>query len=120
MWVISKTRLRAFWETPGRADAEGPLRAWHKYVSNRTVAWEAWTDVRTAFATASKVGGCVVFNIAGNKYRLIARIRYASHKVFVLKVLTHREYDEQKWKQDCGCFQSPPTKAARGIRRTPR
>jgi len=50
-----------------------------------------------------------VFNIGGNKYRLIGRIRYAIRKVFVLKVMTHGEYDEDKWKGECGCFEPPPS-----------
>ena len=53
------------------------------------------------------MGDCIVFNIGGNKYRLITRIRYATQKVFVLKVMTHSEYDKYKWKDECGCFQLP-------------
>ncbi len=60
---ISKTRLRAFWETPGFADAEGPLRAWHTHVSDKSVAWYSWADVKAEFGTASLVGNCVVFNV---------------------------------------------------------
>lgn len=108
MWVISKSRLRRFWETPGREDAEGPLRAWHAHVSSHSVDWKSWPDVKSTFGNASLVGDCVVFNIGGNKYRLVARILYASHKVFVLKVMTHKEYDEPQWKADCGCFASAP------------
>src|SRR6266478_4887875 len=104
MRVISKARLRQFWETPGHADAEGPLRAWYTHVNSKTVSWHAWGHVRTEFGNASIVGNCVVFNIGGNKYRLITRILYASQKVFVLKVLTHAEYDENTWPDECGCF----------------
>ena len=49
-----------------------------------------------------------MYNVGGNKYRLISRIRYATQKVFVLKVMTHGEYDEDKWKDECGCFEPPP------------
>ena len=108
MRVISRARLRAFWEEPGHEDAEGPLRAWYTHVSSRTVSWHSWGDVKADFATASSVGNCVVFNIGGNKYRLVTRILYSSQKVFVLKVMTHAEYDEDKWKEECGCFQPPP------------
>ena len=107
MRVISKARLKQFWESPGHEDAEGPLRAWYTHVNNRSVAWQAWGDVKASFASASIVGDCVVFNIGGNKYRLITRIRYATQKVFVLKVMTHRE-DEGKRKDGCGCFEPPP------------
>ena len=108
MRVISKTRLKQFWETARHPDAEGPLRAWYTHVNNRTVSWQSWADVRGSFASASIVGDCVVFNIGGNKYRLVTRIRYATQKVFVLKVMAHREYDLGKWKDECGCFERPP------------
>src|SRR6266852_6126665 len=108
MWVISKARLKQFWQSPGHADAEGPLRAWHTHVNSKRVSWQSWGDVKASFASASIVGDCTVFNIGGNKYRLITRIRYASQKVFVLQVMTHREYDLGKWKDECGCFEPPP------------
>ena len=108
MRVISKARLRAFWEEPGHEAAEGPLRAWHTQVSSKTVSWQSWGDVKADFATASLVGNCVVFNIGGNKFRLVTRILYPSQKVFILKVMTHTEYDKDKWKEECGCFEPPP------------
>lgn len=108
MRVISKTRLREFWETPGYADAEGPLRAWHTHVSDKNVAWHSWADVKAEFGSASLVGNCVVFNIGGNKYRLATRILYPSQNVFILKCMTHVAYDEEKWKTDCGCYEPPP------------
>lgn len=108
MRVISKARLRQFWERANCGESEGPLRAWYTHVSDRSVAWQNWSDVKTTFGSADLVGNCVVFNIGGNRYRLITRILYASQKVFVLKVMTHKEYDDQKWKDDCGCFAPPP------------
>ena len=53
--------------------------------------------MKASFASASIIGDCIVINVGGNKYRLISRIRYATQKVFVLKVMTHGEYDEDKW-----------------------
>jgi mRNA interferase HigB len=112
MRVISKSRLKEFWEFAGHEDVEGSLRAWYTHVNSRTVSWQAWGDVKASFANASIVGDCIVFNIGGNKYRLISRIRYATQKVFVLKVMTHGEYDEDMWKVEYGCFEpSPPSKA---------
>jgi len=110
MRVISKTRLRRFWESSGYEDSEGPLRAWHTHVSHRTVAWQSWSEVKTQYGSASLVGNCVVFNIGGNKYRLVTRILYPCQKVFILKVMTHAEYDEDSWKEDCGCYEPPPSK----------
>jgi mRNA interferase HigB len=116
MRVISKARLRKFWETPGYEDSEGPLRSWYTHVSHESVAWQSWANVKAEFGSASLVGNCVVFNIGGNKYRLITRILYASQKVFVLKVMTHAEYDEDKWKEDCGCYEPPPEPSVKKIK----
>src|SRR6266849_4547852 len=112
MRVISKARLKQFWEAPGHEDAEGPLRAWYTHVNSKTVSWQAWGDVKAEIGTASLVGNCAVFNIGGNKYRLVTRILYASQKVFILKVMTHAEYDRDKWKEECGCYAEPPSKPA--------
>ena len=113
MRIISKSRLKPFWESPGRQVANGPLLAWYQRVSSKSVDWRNWSDVKRDYATASAVGNCVVFNIAGNKFRLITRILYPSHKVFVLRVLTHAEYDVDIWKTDCGCLTPPPVKRLR-------
>ena len=113
MRVISKARLKQFWESPSRQDAEGPLRAWYSHVNGKTVEWNSWSDVKATFASASIVGTCVVFNIGGNKYRLATRIAYASCKVFILTVMTHAEYDDDAWKERCGCFEPPPSKMTR-------
>lgn len=110
MRVISKARLKKFWMMPGHDNAEGPLRAWYAHVNSKTVAWHGWSHLKADFATASIVGNCVVFNIGGNKYRLVTRPLYPSQKVFVLKVMTHAEYDRNKWQQECGCYAPPPKK----------
>ena len=119
MRVISKSRLKQFWETPGREDAQGPLQAWYTHVNSKCVAWQAWGEVKADFGTASSVGNCVVFNIGGNKYRLITRILYPSQKVFVLRVMTHTEYDRDDWKTGCGCF-APPSKPKQSPSKRPR
>jgi mRNA interferase HigB len=108
MRVISKSRLKQFWKMPGRKDAQGPLRAWYAHVNSKTVSWRSWGDVKTHFGTASLIGNCVVFNIAGNKYRLVVRILYRSPKVFILRVMTHEQYDKENWKEECGCFAALP------------
>ncbi len=115
MRIISKARLRQFWESPNCGDSEGPLRAWFTHVSNKSIAWQNWSDVRSSFRNADLVGNRVVFNIGGNKFRLITRILYPSQKVFILRVMTHAVYDQDKWKQDCGCFQGPPESPAKRV-----
>jgi mRNA interferase HigB len=113
MRVISKSRLRQFWESAVGRAAEGPLRAWYGHVNSTSVCWHSWSDVKADFPMASLVGTCVVFNIGGNKFRLVTRILYRSQKVFVLKVMTHREYDDDKWKDECGCNEPPPPRKKR-------
>jgi mRNA interferase HigB len=92
--IISKKKLREFWEEHPRARA--PLEEWYQVVKH--AAWKSVADVRSTFSTASVVGRFVVFNIGGNKYRLIAAIHFNRGKLFVRHVLTHPEYDEGKWK----------------------
>jgi mRNA interferase HigB len=116
--VISQSRLKQFWAESHRTDAEGPLRAWYRHVSSKATAWHTWSDVKASFANASLVGSCTVFNIGGNKYRLITRILFPSQKVFVLKVLTHAEYDDDKWKKECGCFAPAPQSKPKSDRRS--
>ena len=120
MRVISKARLKQFWESPGRSDAEGPLKAWYTHVNSKTVTWHSWANVRRDFASASSVGTCVVFNIGGNKYRLVTRILYTSQKVFILRVMTHAKYNEDTWKEECGCFAPPPVKDRKTPGKVPR
>jgi mRNA interferase HigB len=107
MRIISISRLRDYWIN-SHGDSEGSLRAWYTHVRHKSAVWHSWGDVKRDFATASLVGNCVVFNIGGNKYRLITRVLYSSQKVFVLRVMTHQEYDKDTWKEKCGCFELPP------------
>jgi mRNA interferase HigB len=55
--------------------------------------------LRETFASADYVDGLTVFNIGGNKYRLIASIHYNRRKVYIRNVLTHAEYDRETWKR---------------------
>ena len=99
MRVISKARLKGFWESPDHEDAKGPLRAWYTHVNSKTVSWQSWGDVKASFASASIVGDCVVFNIGGNKYRLIAAVHYNTQIVYAMLFMTHAQYDKDKWKR---------------------
>jgi len=97
MHVISQKKLRDFWsEWP---EAENPLRAWHRVAEHSN--WESFVDVRAVYASADQVGRCTVFNIGGNKFRLVTVIHFNRGKVYVRHVLTHQEYDRGNWKEDC-------------------
>ncbi|MDJ0819373.1 MAG: type II toxin-antitoxin system HigB family toxin [Desulfobacterales bacterium] len=93
MHVISRKKLVDFYKQPGRQDAKGQLEAW--YYEAKHAQWASPVDVKAQYGSASIIGdNRVVFNIAGNKYRLVVRINYDSKTVFVRFVGTHREYDK--------------------------
>ena len=94
MHVISKSMLIAFWQK--HPDAENPLQAWHKTMEREV--FHDFNGLRATFASADYVNGVTVFNIGGNKYRLVASIHYDRKKVFIRAVLTHPEYDRGNWK----------------------
>lgn len=96
MRVISKKKLQEFWGKHLRSLS--PLEAWYQIAL--TANWENFDDVRKTFRTADQVSKFTVFNIGGNKYRLIAAIHYNRGILYVRHVLTHAEYDEGKWKDD--------------------
>ncbi len=95
MHVIAKPALIRFWEQ--HPDARSSLMAWYKVIRENNYA--SYVELKKTFATADRVKGLTVFNISGNKYRLIAAIHYNRHKVYIRRVLTHAEYDLGKWKQ---------------------
>jgi len=89
--IIARRTLHNFWES-GHADAEQPLRAWFAEAS--TATWKTMAELKRRYAAASVIdSGRVVFNIGGNKYRLVAKIWFGGQTVFVKFVGTHRQYD---------------------------
>jgi len=91
--VFTRRALTDFWEQPGRADAEAPLRAWFAEVER--ARWQSFADIRKSYRTADYVGNDrVVFNIGGNKYRLIVMVKFSVGAVYVRFVGTHAEYDK--------------------------
>ncbi len=92
MRIISRKALRLFWERTEYADAEQPLKAWFREASNAD--WASPAAVKAAFGNASIVANNrVVFNIGGNKYRLVVRVNYAYRVLYVRFVGTHAQYD---------------------------
>jgi mRNA interferase HigB len=93
MRIITVGRLREFWRRPGRGDAEQPLRAWVHVV--RAAEWSKPSDVKAMFRSADIVpNGRVVFNIGGNKYRLVVAVHYRGKRIYVRFIGTHKEYDQ--------------------------
>lgn len=94
MHIISKKALREFWER--YADSQTPLRRWFKLVTRNS--FRNFNELRAVFPSADLVDDLTVFNIGGNKYRLITAIHFNRNKVYVRSVLTHEEYDRGGWK----------------------
>jgi mRNA interferase HigB len=95
--VIAKPRLREFWEH--NRDAQKELEDWYK--AARKALWTNLADVRMAYPKADQVGRCLIFNICGNKYRLIIRATRNWKRLYVRYVLTHRDYDKRAWLESC-------------------
>lgn len=88
--IIAKKPLREFWEK--HPDSAGALKAW--YAEAKAAEWKSPTDIKAQFGSASILKDSrVVFNICGNKYRLIVKINYDHGVVRIRFVGTHKEYD---------------------------
>jgi mRNA interferase HigB len=95
--VIAKWTLRDFYQQAQFGDAKGPLEAWHAEALK--AAWLTPHDIKAQIGNAGIVtDSLVVFNIAGNKYRLVVDVDYARQAMFVKFVGTHAEYDKLKLK----------------------
>ena len=94
MRVIARATLRTFWESsPGYGDAMTPLVEWYRHMEKAT--YRTPQDVKAELRSASILkGGRVVFNIAGNKYRVILAIDYGRQLAFIRFVGTHAQYDQ--------------------------
>jgi mRNA interferase HigB len=93
--VISRRAIRAF--AVRHPEALVPLLNWANAVEGAD--WKTPGDARRMFGTADFVEGLTVFNVGGNKYRVIAFIHYRQRAVYIKDVLTHREYDKGEWKR---------------------
>ena len=94
MKLISNWALREF--AAVRPDADAPLQAWRRLIERGD--YGSFAALRTTFASVDKVGERYVFNIGGNKYRLVAAIAFEARLVWVKAVLTHAEVDRGAWK----------------------
>jgi mRNA interferase HigB len=99
MRIIKTSTLRRFWEA--HREAEASLRTW--VGQTRVAEWRSFTELRRTFPSADQITVAsgrqvVVFNIAHNRYRLIAAVHYNRRIVYTLMILTHREYDRNTWR----------------------
>jgi mRNA interferase HigB len=98
--VIVKARLTEF--ADAHAAARASLSTWYSIV--RRASWRSFNDVRLTFASADRVrlehGNVItIFNVGGNDYRVLTHIKFNTRCVYVKRVLTHAEYDDETWKE---------------------
>lgn len=96
MHVISYRRFREYSES--HADVRDAINNWYKIASSAN--WSNLVEVQSVFPKAEAVGNFTVFNIKGNKYRLIVSIDYEKRLIYIKYILTHAKYDQEEWKND--------------------
>lgn len=93
MRIVSYRKLKEFYETPGREDAKVALERW--YEMTEAAEWAFYADVKADFPSVDAVGNQhYVFNIRGNRYRLVVVIKFVMGYVFIRFVGSHAEYDQ--------------------------
>jgi mRNA interferase HigB len=97
--VITRRTLKQFAER--HHAAQKPLDNWYHVATK--AHWRTIADVRADYPHADAAGRCTVFNIGGNKYRLITKIRFDRQVLYIRFILPHGDYDKGGWKNDCGC-----------------
>lgn len=95
MHIITRKRIQEFISV--YPDSQSSLDNWYRIV--KEAEYTSFVELREHFRSADYVDGFVVFNISGNKYRLIAAIHFNRQKVFIRHILTHQEYDRDEWKR---------------------
>jgi mRNA interferase HigB len=92
--IVSERQIRDFAERFPKA--KGPLRSWR--TATKLSSWANPADLKKTFGASDFVGDKTVFDLGGNKYRLIAYVHYRRQIVFIKSILTHKEYDKGDWK----------------------
>ncbi|KAM3098997.1 type II toxin-antitoxin system HigB family toxin [Phormidesmis sp. 146-35] len=95
MHVITRKRLNEFAKL--HPDTKNALAQWYKLIKQDE--FDSFVELRELSPSADQVGKLTVFNIGGNKVRLIAAIHYNRKKVYIRAVLTHGEYDDDRWEE---------------------
>ncbi len=95
MHIITRKRLNEFAER--FPETNNALTHWYRLMKSGDFA--SIHDLRKIFPSADKVGKLTVFNIGGNKVRVVAAMHYNRKKVYIRAVLTHKEYDTGSWKE---------------------
>lgn len=95
MHIITRKRLNDFAEL--YPETRTALRHWYQIM--KTNDFSSFHEIKSLFPHADQVGKLTVFDVGGNKVRLIAAVHYNSKKIYIRAVLTHSEYDKSKWRE---------------------
>jgi len=95
MHIITHKRIREF--VAKYPDSQSSLESWYQIVKQTN--YDTFSQLKQHFSSADYVDGLFVFNISGNKYRLIAAFHFNRKKVYLRTILTHSEYDKGQWKR---------------------
>ena len=95
MHIITRKRLLEF--SRKHPDCSAALESWYRITKRSD--FNSFAELRQTFPSADNVGNLTVFNIGGNKARLIAAIHYNTQKVYIRHILTHKEYDRGSWRK---------------------
>jgi mRNA interferase HigB len=95
MHIITRKRLNDFTNT--HPDTTNALARWYQLMKRNE--FETFAELHKIFPPADQVGKLTVFNVGGNKVRIITAIHYNRRRIYIRSVLSHPEYDAGKWKE---------------------
>ncbi len=95
MHVITRKRLSEF--VKKHPNCATSIESWYRIVKHTN--FNTFAELRQTFPNADRVGKLTVFNIGGNKARLISAIHYNTHRIYIRQILTHAEYDRGDWNE---------------------
>jgi len=96
MHIITRKRLIDF--SRKYPEASKPLDRWYRIIKQSN--YDSFASLRKTFPQADQVGKFTIFNVGGNKYRLIAYIVYSAKRIYIRYILTHEEYAKGNWKAE--------------------
>jgi len=97
MRIISRKALRTYWEK--HPQSEEVLNDWFRKIKRNEAT--NFTELRKTFPSADIFGDCLVFNVGGNNFRVIAHVDFDLQIIWIRAVLSHAEYSKDRWKTDC-------------------
>jgi len=93
--IVTRKRLVEFCKQ--HPDCSSAVETWYRIIKHTD--FNSFANLRQVFPAADKIDNLTVFNIGGNKVRLVAAIHYNTHRVYIRHVLTHKEYDRGSWRE---------------------